>query len=425
MMSPNIKRRRLIAAGAFGGGLLALPTSRLLWPTVGQSSLTNPDGLRRWREAYSLGNHRPAKIWCVGDSIWWGVGTAGFPGGDVSLDGEELADRLGWPGQLRTLLARKFSTSPAGTLLTKNFIPQGAKGADSRVVYTGVAKARGDLGLMGLRSLASVDAELDGSWTFAVPQATNIELLYWDEAQDAATPPPFSVTIDGEPWRLSTPSSLAQGYWLVSLKDLPPIPHEVIVTVASGSVVNIPFITYSSNKGVIVGRFGKPGWTLQDMAGYGTFSGMQSFEGRSRLEAGLTAGKPDLVILGFGHNDCNKQFEPGQRTTPQAHQELLQRTVEAITEEGAAVLLLSSPWPQSQKAPPGGASYDAYWDVREYVAAQYEHCAHARIADWWGTPAGSSHLQIANSVHPNAEGYKSIAKILFSLLNEGISIDTA
>lgn len=380
----------------------------------GGINVTNLRGLRRWRTAYADADQKLAKIRCIGDSIWWGVGSDNVSSGA----GEVTADTLGWPSRLRAKFAREFGLAPAGVIESKPYIAQGSAGEDTRIVGAGKTSLISS-GLMGLSVITNVsNAGAAGTWIVALPSSTCVEFTYYDGGVSDANSGSWTYSIDGGA-AVAVAVTSTNTYKTIRVEGLAQAAHTVVVTATAAQNVQIDYFGYDNAKGVRVERRGRPGWTARDMIGDGTNSNVQSAAGKVRWQKGLTAGSPDIVIFGFGHNDCVQQLTAGQLTTAALHKSIMQASVDAVVAAGSCVLLVSSPWPRLEAAG-GPDNFDAYWTARDEIAAATDHCAHVRISDLWGTAEQANEtgreLQITNSVHPNRRGYGDIANGVYRVL---------
>ena len=136
----------------------------------------------------------------------------------------------------------------------------------------------------------------------------------------------------------------------------------------------------------------------------GATGGDTTVQGLQRLQEKVLQRKPDLVLVGFGMNDHNRegfgvpldQFEKDLRTM-----------VDRIRAAGDADVLLFSPFPPNPKWHYGSHNMEAYAAATEHVAHEKE-CAFADVYHLWVGLAARKKPEdlLANNInHPNDFGH--------------------
>lgn len=128
-------------------------------------------------------------------------------------------------------------------------------------------------------------------------------------------------------------------------------------------------------------------------------AGEISKNGLSRLTAVLNEYKPNLVILCHGGNDLLRKFNT------QRLKENLQAMIAQIKASGAQVMLLGVPKPSLLLGPAS---------VYQELAAEHSLVADLEVIS---TVLSKPRLK-SDPVHPNAEGYKTIAEVIHQRLSE-------
>jgi lysophospholipase L1-like esterase len=204
-------------------------------------------------------------------------------------------------------------------------------------------------------------------------------------------------------------------YRVTSVTGLANTTHSVVLTGTTGGSVYVMGIRYKTGTGAMVGRFGRPGWTSNDLLGKGVLNSV-SAAGQIRLLKSFGMGSPALTVLSIGHNDCANQLT--QSTTVANYKTNLQNIADEVTADGGCMLLLSQPLPPY--ASPGSDLYPDYWQAADEVALAKTHVAHVNINDlseWKGaTNPIASGLQNSGSVHPTIAGYANLANHLPAII---------
>ncbi len=134
----------------------------------------------------------------------------------------------------------------------------------------------------------------------------------------------------------------------------------------------------------------------------GATGGDNTVMGLERLKAKVIAEKPDLVLVGFGMNDHNKNGVP----IPQYEQNL-DRMVVDIRRESAADIIMFSTFPPNPKWRFGSSHMQDYAAATETVARRSK-CAFVDIYNNWQTIAARKKPEdlLGNNInHPNDYGH--------------------
>lgn len=373
-------------------------------PFIESPLLINPRGLRRWRKALADAENTPARIACWGDSITNGIGWDGT----ASSGPEDQNDIYAWPSQLRKYFAHRFQTNEAGSITPKGI----AAGGDGRVSLGGGAASIGSM----WAGLAAQINNAPQTVTINVPVCTTVEVIYFrgDGSNGQTTSGTFKTNIDGGADNNADNSGASQ-YKLQTIGSLSSSAHSVVLTGTSAANAFPCAVNYHSGKGVLVGRYGRPGWTSLDGLGKGANSTVQSAAGQQRYL--WQYGQPNfhLVVIEWGTNDWGSQ-NTGDATTPSNLQSNVQSMVNQAIGVGACCLLLGPT--ASGAAPPSPQTYlEAQYDsVLRAIASSTDHCGYVSMSGMFGANAIAEGLQNSGSAHPTRAGHGDIGRQMFNLL---------
>jgi lysophospholipase L1-like esterase len=135
----------------------------------------------------------------------------------------------------------------------------------------------------------------------------------------------------------------------------------------------------------------------------GATGGDATVQGLQRLEEKVLRQKPDLVLIGFGMNDHNRE---GYGVPLDAFAANLRTMIARIRASTDAEIVLFSAFPPNPKWHYGSHNMEAYADVTERVALE-EHCAYADVYHFWMSLAARKKPEdlLANNInHPNDYG---------------------
>jgi len=136
----------------------------------------------------------------------------------------------------------------------------------------------------------------------------------------------------------------------------------------------------------------------------GATGGDTTVQGLRRLPEKVLQLKPDLVLIGFGMNDNNREKFGVPVETFAAN---LRTIISRIRTETGADVLLFSAFPPNPKWHYGSRNMEAYADATERVALE-EHCAFADVYHLWMTVAARKKPEdlLGNNInHPNDFGH--------------------
>jgi lysophospholipase L1-like esterase len=136
----------------------------------------------------------------------------------------------------------------------------------------------------------------------------------------------------------------------------------------------------------------------------GATSGDSTVQGLRRLQVKVLQQKPDLVLIGFGMNDNNRE---GYGVPLDAFAANLRTMIGRIRADTGAEIVLYSAFPPNPKWHYGSINMEAYADATERVARE-EQCAFADVYDLWMSLALRKKPEdlLANNVnHPNEFGH--------------------
>jgi lysophospholipase L1-like esterase len=136
----------------------------------------------------------------------------------------------------------------------------------------------------------------------------------------------------------------------------------------------------------------------------GATGGDSTAQGLQRLQAKVLSQKPDLVLIGFGMNDHNRE---GFGVPLAKFAENLRSMIDRIRAETGAEIVLFSAFPPNPKWHFGSHNMAAYAEATEQVALE-KHCAFADVFHFWQQFAARKKPEdlLANNInHPNDFGH--------------------
>jgi lysophospholipase L1-like esterase len=136
----------------------------------------------------------------------------------------------------------------------------------------------------------------------------------------------------------------------------------------------------------------------------GATGGDSTVQGLKRLEEKVLRQKPDLVLIGFGMNDHNRE---GFGVPLDAFAGNLRAMIARIRADTGAEIVLFSAFPPNPRWHYGSHNMEAYANATERVARE-EHCAFADVYHLWMTAAERKKPEdlLANNInHPNDYGH--------------------
>jgi lysophospholipase L1-like esterase len=146
----------------------------------------------------------------------------------------------------------------------------------------------------------------------------------------------------------------------------------------------------------------------------GATGGDTTAEGVQRLEVKVVSQKPDLVLIGFGMNDHNRE---GYGVPLAKFAENLRAMIDRIRAGTRAEIVLFSAFPPNPKWHFGSHNMAAYAEATEAVARE-NHCAYADVYHLWQQFAARKKPEdlLANNInHPNDFGHWIYFQALQSL----------
>ena len=146
----------------------------------------------------------------------------------------------------------------------------------------------------------------------------------------------------------------------------------------------------------------------------GATGGDSTAQGLQRLPEKVLSQKPDLVLIGFGMNDHNRE---GYGVSLANFAENLRSLIDRIRAETGAEVVLYSAFPPNPKWHFGSHNMAAYAEVTEQVARE-KHCAFADVFHLWQQLAARKKPEdlLGNNInHPNDCGHWIYFQALQSL----------
>jgi hypothetical protein len=391
---------------------------------VGFKGLTNPRGLRRFKAKLGNVQRAPVYIDCYGDSITEGVGTENAN----TIADNVVADTLGWPGQLRSLLAQQFGTFPGG-MITPAF-----NGADSRVSFGGSQTVDPTCGTGMRRGVRVTPTNI---FTATLPLgATAFDVLYYaGGSQDGTFTGGFSYSVDGAAavTGLAAGVNASPGYRVLTVPGLSAsTAHAVqIAGLDASKIQHISGISYHTGKGVVVRRNAAAGWTVWDALGIGVGARNSSAAdpiSQARMLGAYGGYSPALGIVSFAPNDAGQQQTlqlngAGELGSIENYEIRLRTICQKIVDSGASVLLLNAGLPPLENNLTPAKIYD-YHMVGRKIALSMDHVAHFTMADQYGKVGDATSPEVftlgllaaSNSQHPSVLGFGDMSRNLASIL---------
>jgi lysophospholipase L1-like esterase len=136
----------------------------------------------------------------------------------------------------------------------------------------------------------------------------------------------------------------------------------------------------------------------------GATGGDTTVQGLQRLQEKVLERKPDLVLIGFGMNDHNRE---GFGVPLERFQENLRTMIDRIRAASGAEVVLFSAFPPNPKWHYGSHNMEAYAAATQQVAREKE-CAFADVYHYWAGLAARKKPEdlLANNInHPNDFGH--------------------
>lgn len=136
----------------------------------------------------------------------------------------------------------------------------------------------------------------------------------------------------------------------------------------------------------------------------GATGGDSTVQGLQRLQSKVLDQKPDLVLVGFGMNDHNRE---GYGVPLKSFAENLRLMIDRIRAGSGAEIILFSAFPPNPKWHFGSHNMDAYAETTALVARE-KNCAFADVYHNWQTLAARKRPEdlLANNInHPNDFGH--------------------
>ena len=389
---------------------------------AGVYNVINLAGLRRWRRAFADQLFAAQQIICLGDSTTFGTGSAG-----TGSETNATARAPSCSGQLKSMFGKLSPRSrESGYIHAVETDLVTVSNAQAVVTTIGIAGFS-----QGLNSTGP------GTLTFAIPPCTYVDLCYW-ENNDAAiggTTGTFTYNLDGAGATAVGAPALSNTFKTITLtvSDSTAVSHSLVVIGTNANSARILGVRYYDAGGVCVGRFGKPGWTLADIMGYGV-QNLVSAGNRPRIASSLTQyGTGGLLVLPISINEFSRQGNGSNTdngsgetyTSPNYLSAQLDLAINQWVTAGGCVLLVGpgqtsaaeSNTPSSGAGPTGLKSWTEYLAVLQAKAAAGSNVAYMSFTSRWGgyTQANTDGLMYDVS-HPTRRGYGDQANAIFNVL---------
>lgn len=370
-------------------------------------AIKNIRGIDRFRVSLSKAEYENISVINYGDSVTFGA----YVDGLVSTP-DSIADVNGWSGILRTKFSRLYDSPEANSI----------SGWDDRVVKAGGAASGGSVGF-NRRSVTLSGSAQTATWT--LPSGTTIRFSWYehDGSASGVLTGSFKYRVDGGSWNTITNGGGVDLYRSQEITGLTDTAHTVEFEWVSGSNY-ICSVRHHSGRGITVGRFGQSGWTSYDAFGKGVRNNLNA-AGQTRMQESIWQQEnPDLLIWGFGRNDCTYQAElqpDGSYPTPANYKANAQVAIDKVVAGGGCVLLLSTPAPSDDTTPgAAGYYYSDYWEANEELALANRNVATFRMVDALGLYSVQQSMGILTAAHPNRLGSGDWGRVIYNLLAERI-----
>lgn len=386
--------------------------------------LTNPSGLKRWRQAYGDARFANAGILWIGPSTVFGSYSDNVSGATADL----VAAVNSAAGQLPLLFAQRLGGNPGRFMHVR----------EDKVTRT---NSGGFAFVRGPNAIANdISSSGPGTFSFPLPACTTIEIISFENngVDGSSTTGDYSYNIDGAGAVAVPTTGLANTWRVKRVTGLANTTHTVVLT---GTTTNHAWIIginaygaaaigSAGGGGVTVGRFGVPGWTLSDALGLGAncgpTQGIAAGAGGANARLGLlraiAANNPALLIMEYGINEVVYQATASWASDIVSFEAQMRSVVAQQSAQGGCTLLLADGFTNAAISPAGPNVQTDYMDVMKKIALDTTNVSHARISDLLGTWAQANAAGMMNdNSHPTRAGYGCITRAVFELL-DGILI---
>ncbi|BBX25019.1 SGNH/GDSL hydrolase family protein [Mycolicibacterium alvei] len=377
-------------------------------PARSRPLVRNRKNLARFETA--LATKANPVITVLGNSITYGVGADGS--GSTTNGYYEPYRQYAWPVLLRKLLAAR-----AGQLPCENFIglsglfgyaenPQNSAGTIQSVGPFGSLTVGGQNGGgIGLPSTsASIDIPASKAGRF-----TALDVLCWGTASGTAGYRP-KVLIDNV--EVYAGGTIATGNLdVIPITGLSDAAHKITLVGTGVSGCFVAGVVTRRSSGIIVNRIACPGARASDVSG--AAYGFTTVQQQRNIDAAVTAGYSDLVVIQFTANEVYQQ--PSLSDFQTAVNSIITR---ATTGHGAAcVLLLGDPMVTNEETAYAikGSQYRA---VLQSISDSNQYVAYADQNALFGdrTSGEAMGMWPSGTVHPALEGHRRMADFVRDIL---------
>jgi lysophospholipase L1-like esterase len=362
-------------------------------------------------------------ITVIGNSITWGVGSDGIGTGPTS-GFVEVYRQNAWPVLLRKRLAMMGGYQPC-----ENFV-----GVSSLFGYAtnlqGTAAGNQGTGPFGYLTGGGGMYIPDTTAAFDIAAAklgsfTDLDVLYWGTGSSVAggySPQVFIDDVQVAAGGVASSGNLA----VQTVTGFTDTAHKITLKgTGSSNGCFVAGVVPRRSAGIVVNRIAIPGARAVDVSG--SLVGFTTVQQTRNLDAAVTAGYSDLVIIQFSANEVYQQ------TTLSDYQAALNAIISRASATvsfpaTACVLLLGDP--MNTDAETGYAiKRSDYLGVMKTISDTNPVVAYADMNDVFGDRATGEALGLwpGGTVHPTLEGHRRMADfILDAVLPSGSSIiDTA
>lgn len=384
--------------------------------------LYHAQGLHHFRAALDGALTAPVFVDVDGDSIVEAVCTQTCAGG---VTDNVVADRLGFPGQMRTWLAKRYGVTEGGMITPQH------SGTDTRHVNAGTTNLTSTGPEKTCVSMTSAsNAGAAGTITYSLPTSSEFRLLIY---QNTASPITGSFTYAVDGGTAVSVANSAAGYTMVSVSGLALSTHSVVVSATSANPTYQCGIAYDSGAGVVVMRHGRSGWMAADSLGRGNAtdpnanaSAVGNTAAQARLLAAYGAWGAQLTIIAWKHNDWANQLETidggSVYESPTVYAAYLRSMVAQAVASGSDVLLVAPALPPTQTVPGELYPISQYRDAMKAIALDPSINAHVAFLDMQdrvgsiATALADGFYGNSTTVHPSILGYGVMARAIIQAL---------
>jgi hypothetical protein len=355
-------------------------------------------------------------ITVIGNSISWGVGSDGT--GTTTTGFYETYRQNAWPVLLRKRLASRGGYQPS-----ENFV-----GLSQVFGYTtnllGTAAPSLSVGPFGYLATGGGMSLPDSTASMDIAAArlgafTDLDVLYWGTGSSVGGGYSPQVLIDGVQVAAGGVASTGN-LSVLTVSGLTDASHLITLKGTGSNPCWVAGVVPRRSSGIVVNRIATPGSRAVDVSG--ALTGFSTVQQNRNIDAAVTAGYSDLVIIQFTANEVYQQ-------TPLAD---YQAALEAIISHASAtvtypatacVLLLGDPM-QTNAETGYAIKRSDYLGVMKTISDANPVVAYADMNEVFGDRATGEAMGLwpSGTVHPALEGHRRMADFILDDVLPGATI---